>query len=272
MPTRLLLPLAGFLIQAIFADRPVMAATHRVPADHPTVRAAAAVATSGDTVLIAPGVHTGGVWINGKSITVASWYVLTGDTALIAQTSLAGVATGACGGAVGCTGNAVLEFGDNASGSRVVGLTIANGENGIASGSTVDITRCRVIANGDGVDYVAGSGGTIRNSLFANNSDDGIDLNGRMNMTILDNDIRDNADDGIEYRLYAYTGAMRQVDIIGNRITGNGEDGVQIIDYPGAANYIIRIERNLFRSNFDASGLSAAIAFMPDGLTGKSVV
>ncbi len=248
------------------------AATLQVPAAHPTVGAAVIAAASGDTVLVAPGVHTGGAWINGKSLTIASWYVVTGDTALIAQTVLHSVAPGACGGAVGCTGNAVLEFGDNANGSAIVGLTLTNGENGIASGSTVDVTHCRLIANGDGVDYVPGSGGTIRNSLFANNSDDGIDLNGRMNITIADNIIRDNLDDGIEYRMYTYNGVTREVNILRNRITGNGEDGVQLIDYPVISNYIIRIEHNHFEANFNGAGSSAAIGCMPDGVTIESLV
>ncbi len=265
LPILVLLPLLGL-------PAPSGAALHSVPGQYATVRAAAAAAASGDTVLLSAGVHPGGVWVNGKSLTFASTYALTGDTSAVAQTVLSGVQAGACGGAAGCVGNAVLEFGDAANGSAVIGLTVTGGENGIASGSTVDIVRCRVIGNGDGVDYVPGAGGTIRNSLFANNADDGIDLNGRMTVTILDNDIRDNADDGIEYRLYAYTGALRQVTIVGNRISGNGEDGIQIIDYPGAASYVIRIERNVFRSNFDASGLSAAIAIMPDGETIETLV
>jgi parallel beta helix pectate lyase-like protein/K319-like protein len=264
---KLSIPNTAALLLAMTHAEPLSATTIDVPADYPMVRDAVHAAASGDTILVAPGVHVGGAWINGKSVTVASWYVVTGDTGLVAQTVLDGVVAGACGGAAGCGGNAVLEFGDNANGSAVVGLTVTNGENGIASGSTVDITRCRIVANGDGVDYVAGSGGTFRNSLFAHNGDDGIDLNGRMDVAILDNDIRDNLDDGIEYRLHSHTGVMKHIDIIGNRITGNGEDGVQIIDYPTVANYVIRIERNLFRANFDGSGLSAAIGCMSEGET-----
>lgn len=248
------------------------AATLNVPATFPTVREAVAAAVTGDTILVAPGVHAGGVWINGKSLTIASTYAVTGDTTAIAQTTLSGVAPGACGGAPGCVGNAVLEFGDNAHGSAVVGLTIANGENGIASASLLDVRHCRVLANGDGVDYVVGAGGSIRNCLFDNNADDGIDLNGKMDLVIRDNEIRNSHDDGIEFRLYAYTGAPKQVDIIGNRITGNGEDGVQLIDYPGAGDYVLRIERNLFQSNFNATGLSAAIACTPNGETVEGLV
>jgi hypothetical protein len=268
----LLLPIAGALLLGEALVRPARAAILNVPATYPTVRAAINVAASGDTVLVAPGVHAGGAWVNGKRVTVASWYAVTGDTGMVAQTVIDGVAANACNGAPGCVGNALFEFGDNAHGSHLIGLTLTRGENGVTSASTVDLTRCRVVGNGDGVDYVPGAGGTFRNSLFADNSDDGVDLNGRMNVAILDCDIRDNADDGIEFRLYAYTGPTRQVDILGNRITGNGEDGVQLIDYPGVGNYVIRIERNLFQSNYDGTGLSAAIASMPDAETIESLV
>ena len=207
---------ARALLFIVALSSPAAARTVRVPADQPTLQAAVAAAATGDTVMFAPGVHTGGAWINGKALTFASWFVLTGDTALIAQTVIDGVAPGVCGGALGCVGNAVLEFGDNARGSAVVGLTVTRGENGVSSASTVDIVRCRVIANGDGVDFVPGAGGTLRNSLFANNSDDGIDLNGRMNIAIIDNVIRDSADDGIEFRLYPYSGpTVLRLEVIG---------------------------------------------------------
>jgi len=250
---------------------PGYAATLDVPAAYPTIRAAVAAAASGDTVLLAPGVHEGGAYIDGKALTIASWFVVSGDTAQIAQTVLLGIAPDACGGDPGCNGNAVLEFGAAASGSGVVGLTLTGGENGITSGSTVDIRWCRVVGNGDGADFFPGSGGTFQNSLFADNSDDGIDLNGRMTMTIRDCEIRDNRDDGIEFRLHAYSGPERRIEIIGNRITGNGEDGVQLIDYPGEGNYFLRIERNLFRSNYDARGASAAIGLMPNTETIESL-
>ncbi|HKQ58962.1 MAG TPA: right-handed parallel beta-helix repeat-containing protein [Candidatus Eisenbacteria bacterium] len=251
---------------------PAPAATLRVPADYPTVRTAADAAASGDTVQIAPGTYDGGVFINGKRLTFASDFIATGDTATVSQTVLNSVVGTVCNGAPGCAGNAVLEFGNNAHGSAVIGLTIRGGENGISSASTVDVDHCHVIHNGDGVDYVDGSGGTFSNSLFADNTDDGIDLNGRLAARVLDNVIRDNRDDGIEYRLYAYTGPVLALDVIGNRITGNREDGIQIIDYPGLSSKVIRIERNLFMANFDASGLSGAITCMPNGETIETLV
>jgi parallel beta helix pectate lyase-like protein/K319-like protein len=251
---------------------PAAATIIHVPGGHPTVRLAAGAAAHGDTILVAPGTHNGGVFVANKSLTIASQFLVTGDTALVAQTVLNGVVGSVCGGASGCLGNAVLEFGVNAHGSAVIGLTLSNGENGVGSSSIVSLSHCRIVSNADGVDYVAGSGGTLEHSVFENNTDDGIDLNGRMNMTIRDNVIRNNGDDGIEFRLLSFSGPEVIVDMTGNTITGNGEDGIQIIDYPEVSAYVMRIDRNIFAANFDASGNSAAIGLMPNGETVESLV
>ncbi len=256
------------LLLVLALARTSSSATINVPVDQPTVRAAVDAAVNGDTILVAPGIHAGGVFVEGKAVTLASWFVASGDTALIAQTVIGGVVGNPCsGGHPSCVGNAVLEFGSNAHGSAVVGLTVTQGENGVSAASTVDIDHCRIVGNGDGVDYVSGGGGVFRNSLFAGNSDDGIDLNGRISVRIVDNVIRNNRDDGIEYRLFAYSGPVMSIDITGNRITGNGEDGLQLIDYPDVSDRVIRVERNVFSSNFDAAGASAAIGCMANGQT-----
>ena len=251
---------------------PASARIINMPADQPDIRAAVAAAVSGDTILIAPGTYLGGAYVHDKTLTIASRYLLTGDTSFVAQTVLDGVSSNSCGGAAGCLGNSVLEFGANAHGSAIVGLTLSNGENGVGSISIVDVSRCRVLSNGDGLDFTTGAGGTFSNSLFANNTDDGIDLNGRMNVAITNNIIRNNGDDGIEYRLYAFSGPGVTTDITGNLITGNGEDGIQIIDYPDVSAYVLNVTRNVLSANFDATGNSAAIGIMPNGDTIEALV
>jgi len=250
-----------FLLETVVSS-PLPAATVEVPRDQPTVQAAIDAASNGDLVLVAPGTHQGGAFVDGKSVRLASWFLTTGDTAYVGQTILNGVGVDVCRDRSGCKGGAVIEFGANAHGSAVIGLTISNGNDGVLSASMVDISSCRIVGNGDGVDYTSGGGGTFSNSLFANNRDDGIDLNGRVNVRILDNTIRDNRDDGVEFRLHVYTGPTLTTEIIGNRITGNGEDGIQLIDYPDVSNRVIRIERNLFSGNDDA-----AVGCMGDGKT-----
>ena len=57
------LVLTALALVPVFAA-PVSAAIRRVPIDHATVRAAVDAAAGGDTILIAPGTHAGGVYIS----------------------------------------------------------------------------------------------------------------------------------------------------------------------------------------------------------------
>src|SRR5438093_209717 len=79
-----------------------------------------------------------------------------------------------------------------------------------------------VVSTSDGVNYTGGSGGTISNSLFANNGDDGIDLNDDVATHVVNNVIRDNRDDGIEFRVRSGSSPLT-LDFTGNVITGNKE-------------------------------------------------
>lgn len=250
--------LAALLLAPALAAATIL----RVPEDHPTPRAAVAAAANRDTILIAPGTYPGGIFVDRKSLTLASRFMTTGDTSLVSRTILRGTAGDMCSGLPGCVGGAVVEFGAAAHGSTVLGLTITGGDDGIRSQAMIEITSCRMIGNGDGVDFVSGAGGTFRRSLFAWNSDDGIDLNGRIQARIEDNDIRENKEDGVEYRLHAYHGPTQTIEFIGNRIRGNRSDGIQLIDYPDVSNRVVRIEGNLFSGNRDAG-----VGCLPDGRT-----
>src|SRR3990172_47784 len=246
-PARLL-PCLSLLLLALALSRASSAAIINVPVDQPTLRAAVQAAVSGDVVLIAPGTYDGGIFVDGKSVTFASWFYTTSDTAYIAQTIISGVVGDVCAGDPDCRADAVLEFGPDAGGA-VIGLTVTNGLKGIRSGSVVDITYCHVIGTQDGTNYTNGGGGTFSNSLFAYNSDDGVDINGTVNVRVVNNIIRDNDDDGLEFRMYPHTGPLLITEISGNVITGNREDGIQFIDYSDSSSRLLRVERNLFRDN-----------------------
>ena len=247
--------LAGGLSVLTSAASPVYAAAAviNVPGDQPTIQAAVSAAASGDTILIAPGTYTGGVWVQDKALTFASWYQTTGNPAYIDQTVISGYVSNACGGASGCAGNAVLEFGSRAGGSVVNGLTVANGVDGVRGNSPVTVSHSRMIANGDGADFGNDSSGTFSNDVFASNTDDGIDLNGRVAMTLVDSTIQENQGDGIEFRMYPYIGATLNVDIRRNRFVRNDSDGIQLIDSDGASSRVVRIEANVFDHNGAAS-------------------
>ena len=124
------------------------------------------------------------------------------------------------------------------SNTKIIGLTIQNGDNGISARSTVQILNNRFLHNKDGIDY-QDSGGLNSGNLYENNIDDGIDLDGSTEATIENNIIRNNKDDGIEIRLHAYSGPTLNIIIRNNTISGSFEDGIQLIDYP-----------DVFRSRF----------------------
>ena len=65
---------------------PAFAAIVNVPADFPTIRQAISAAGFSDTVLVAPGVYLENVMVLGKSITLASHYLLDGNPAHVLNT------------------------------------------------------------------------------------------------------------------------------------------------------------------------------------------
>src|SRR5688572_19662255 len=87
-------------------------------------------------------------------------------------------------------------------------------------------------------------------------------MDGASEAQIEDNIIRNNKDDGIEIRMHDYTGALLRITLRRNTISGNREDGIQLIDYPGKSNRTFRIERNLLLQN-----AMAAVGCMSDGKT-----
>ena len=220
-----------------------------IPDDQPTIEAGIIAASDGDLILIRPGVYYENLNLQGKKITLASWYHVSEQEEYIKQTIIDG------------GGDAVIVADDGAGGTTILGLTIQNGRDGITVKANIEILNCRFLDNGDGVDY-EGGGGTCSFNVFSSNTDDGIDLDGPVAVTIHGNLIQDNGDDGIEIRLHPYTGAVLDIVISGNEISGNQEDGIQLIDYPEISDRVIRIERNLIVNNE-----MAAIGFMGDGNT-----
>ncbi|HEY3003520.1 MAG TPA: right-handed parallel beta-helix repeat-containing protein [Kribbellaceae bacterium] len=236
-----------------------------VPADQPTIQAAVAAAASGDTILIAPGTYTGGVWVQDKVLTFASWYQTTGDPSYVDQTIVSGYVTGYCpAGASACAGNAVLDFGSRAGGSLVNGLTIQNGVDGVRGNSHVDITHSKLTLNGDGADFGNDSSGTFSDVLFLRNTDDGIDMNGRVSITVVDSTVQENEGDGVEFRMYPYEGPNLDVTFRHNRFIRNSTDGIQLIDSDGPSSRVMRIERNVFDHNGGAT-----VGCLPDQQTNE---
>ena len=214
--------------------------TFNVPGDFPSIQAAHDAARSGDTILVAPGTYAGQITIT-KAITLASYFLQTGDESFIGTTLLDG------GGAA-----FVIEIPGNAEdGSTIQGFTIQNADDGITPHAKFNLLNCLVRDTRDGVDYEDGSGGLVQFSTFELNKDDGIDLDGDVDIVIADNIIRDNNDDGIEIRLQPFSGPMLNILITRNKIYGNGEDGIQLIHYDVLTNRVFEISYNYIFNNAD---------------------
>lgn len=248
------------LLSALLLLTPAYAAaaqTHRVPADFPSLQAALAAAGDGDTIRIAPGTYRENVTVT-KAVTVTSDFPETRDRATIRATILDGG-----GGSKKEGAQPVINVAAGVTGARFIGLTLRNGAHGIMNAGRIEVLDNYFTGNGDALSFESGAG-RVRGNLFEKNRDDGIDMDGASEALIEDNVIRDNRDDGIEIRLHAIKDPTTRLAIVirHNLITGNGEDGLQLIDYPGKSTRTVRVEQNVFHRN-----AMVELACMPDGNT-----
>jgi len=227
------------------------AATVRVPSQFAGIQAAIDVAQNSDTVLISRGTYAGNLVISGKSLTLASLYIVTGDTNDIALTTISG-------------GSTILTIDASAGPSTTIrGLTFLDGGYQIENyARRVNILDVHFIGGGTDQMSFEGAGGVVRGCRFEGAGDDAIDVDNASDPVIENNTIRNAGDDGMELRLHPYTGALLQIVFRNNVVSGCKEDGIQLIDYAGASSRDFLIEGNVI-TNCSKVGL----ACMADGNT-----
>lgn len=220
-----------------------------VPTQYTTIQKAIDSANSGDIIIIESGIYNENLVISDKNVTIASRYYITNDPADIDRTIIDG------------NRKAVITIQGASAGSSVIGLTISNGEDGILTTAKVNILSNIIRDNNDGIDY-EGGGGVCKNNLITENFDDAIDLDGPVEVIIEDNTLLNNRDDGIEIRFHLFSGTTLVTEILNNKITGNGEDGIQFIGYNATTDRKFTIKRNLLANN-----AMAAIGMMDETIS-----
>ncbi len=119
----------------------------QVPAEYPTIQNAISATGAGDTVLVQPGTYQENISFQGRAITVASTFLLTGDDTAIEQTIINGGNTNRC----------VRFNNDETAASLLTGFTITNGSTGYYGGGI----------------YCDDASPTLRNLIVTGNSAEG---------------------------------------------------------------------------------------------------
>ncbi len=134
---------------------PTLAAILEVPTNYSTIQAAIDAAAAGDTVLVLPDTYYENISFRGKSVVVASRYLLTPDPQLIRRTVIDGSLPDHPD-----TGSVVVFTGCEEAAALLYGLALANGLGTVVPGSYA----------GGGIMIGPGSSPTIMYNLVLNNS------------------------------------------------------------------------------------------------------
>jgi len=236
--------IAGIWTACAFAVS-AFAGTINVPQDYPTIREAVSHAQAGDTVLIQPGtyVETSQIVI-GKSITLASLYHTTGDEQYIQQTIIDG----------NNSVHLLVNTEENSGKVSIIGLKFVNIYKPITANDELSVEHCVLSGNkSDGISFETNGYGYVGYCTIDNQTDDAIDIDSRKgDFTIEHNTFSNSHDDGIEIRLFSHSNPLMHYDIHDNIFSGNGEDGLQLIDYNGYHPRVFYIYNNVFADNTDA--------------------
>ncbi|MBN2366946.1 MAG: T9SS type A sorting domain-containing protein [Calditrichaeota bacterium] len=209
-----------------------------IPGEVSTIQGGIDMAREGDVVLVAAGHYYENINFKGKTITVASYFLLDGDTAHISNTIIDGSQPSDPD-----SGSVVLIISGEKSGTTLSGFTITGGTGTlfdfatygkvhVGGGIVVDSSNCRILNNkivnnclhSQGYDCAGGgveinySDCIMENNIITNNSiytsnnwagGGGIDLNGNSiilrNNIVSDNKINSNWGPGAGISVYLWT-------------------------------------------------------------------
>lgn len=199
-----------------------------VPDEFSTIQAAISFSSDGDTILVHPGTHFGGVNYIGRDILIGSLFIIDGNEDNISNTIIEG---GARRGS-----NAIIFESGETEAAQLIGFTITGGTAGLGGGihcsssssptlSHLIVTGNHANAEGGGL-YCQSSELTITNTIFINNDAEGSGggLHGdNCTLTMRDVIISENISGGHGAGIYLTGGItdIRNTQIYGNDIIGS---------------------------------------------------
>src|SRR3990172_5603068 len=158
-----------------FPSRSTVSTLRLVPQNYPTIQAALDAAVDGDTVLVSPGTWAGGLSLSGKTITLASEFLTTGDPSYVDATTISG-------------GSPVINVTSAGPETRIIGFTIQGSGKAVVSYSHIQVLNNHFIAGGDALSFER-VGGIARNNVFDDSGGDGIDIDGNTTEVVVENNV-----------------------------------------------------------------------------------
>ncbi len=152
------------------------AATLLVPGDYATIQLAISAATTGDTVLVAPGGYRENINFQGKNIVVASHYILAQDTSYIRATIIDGSAPARADSA-----SCVYITSGEDSAAMLCAFTLTGG----AGTRWIDPKFPTYTWRGGGGVFIFGSSPTIAHNIITDNTVSGGNVDGAQGGGIL---------------------------------------------------------------------------------------
>jgi hypothetical protein len=245
--------MVGIVAGAFALNRQSQAVTvRRVPEDYPTIQAAIQAADPADLIEVQAGTYNENLVLD-RPVTLTA---ATFDAANPANN------TTVINGGDGVT----MTVPPNLTQMPIVrGFVIQSNSGGIQAASPFIVEFSFFLGSSDQVSYQWGAGGINRNNVYFKPGDDAIHLDHTDRPLLIENNrILYATDDGIEANLQDKPSppAIVDINIWNNIIIGSRDDGIQLIDFPGAPQDTNR--RFVIVGNLIANSQKAGIGLMPN--------